>query len=171
MDILNIINAIVVSLGVPAIICAAIYVGRKLQILDDLKGVRDRFAIVESRVGDLWEDKLAPAHSPRQLNEHGRKVLEMSGIKTIIDTKKEKLLKLIKERNVKNPYDAEQVVLEIVRDLPQHCPETIDELKNGAFKSGVGLDGVLFVGGIYLRDLIFPELGFSINDLDKSKTI
>ena len=44
-----------------------------------------------------------------------------------------------------------------------------DQLKQGAFKVGQSIDTVLFIGGLHLRDLIFPELGFSLTDLDKSK--
>ena len=36
MDFLKIMNAIIVSIGFPAIIVAAIYIGRKLQILESL---------------------------------------------------------------------------------------------------------------------------------------
>ena len=37
MDILNIVNTIVVVIGIPTIIGCCIYVGRKLQILDTLE--------------------------------------------------------------------------------------------------------------------------------------
>ncbi|NTW26776.1 MAG: hypothetical protein HGA36_00400 [Candidatus Moranbacteria bacterium] len=53
--------------------------------------------------------------------------------------------------------------------LPKHCPEIVDQLKTGAFKTGAEIDDVLFAGSIYLRNLIFEELGFSLNDLDKKK--
>jgi len=31
------------------------------------------------------------------------------------------------------------------------------------------LGSILFAGSIYLRNLIFPDLGFSLEDLDKPK--
>lgn len=170
MDILNIINAIVVSLGIPTIVGSAIYIGKKLQILEDLKDVRGRFDIVESRVSDLWADRLAPARSPRQLNEQGNKILEESGIKKIVDQKKNYLLQKIQEKNPATAYDAEMIIGTVMKELPRHCPDTLEDLKQGAFQVGADIDGVLFVGSIYLRNLIFKDLGFGLDDLDKSKS-
>ena len=135
----------------------------------DLKDVRERFAVVEDKVKQLIEGKYSLAHSPRQLNQQGEKILQTSGIKEIIEERKNDLLKLVKEKKASNAYDAEVVVLSIVQELPKHYPNIIDKLKDGAFKSGVEMDGLLFVGGIYLRNLIFAELGFPLTDLDKPK--
>ena len=117
----------------------------------------------------LAADEVAPAHSPRKLNARGEKVLSGSGIKEIIDENKSGLLALVKEKNVNNPYDAEQYVLQVVSELKKDTL-IIERLKKGAFSVGADIDTVLFVGGIYLRDLIFPELGFFVTDLDKPKT-
>ena len=170
MDILNTINAIIVSLGIPTIIGALIYIGMKLQILKDLEPIRERFAVVESKVNDLWQDRVAPAHSPRQLNPLGREILEKSGIKEIVDNKKEELLKIIKGKNLKNAYDTEAEILSVMNDLPKHCPDVIEKLKTGAYQTGSSISNVLLVGGIYLRDIIFPDLGFKVEELDKPKT-
>ena len=45
-----------------------------------------------------------------------------------------------------------------------NCPEIIDELKQESFIVGQSIDTVLFIGGLYLRNLIFLELGFSLID-------
>ncbi len=169
MDILNTINAIIVGIGIPTIIGATIYIGKKLQILDDLAPIRERFAVIESRVNDLWQDRVAPAHSPRQLNERGNSILEKSGIKEIVDSKKETLLGIIRKKGATNPYDAEAIILSVMADLPNHCPDVIEKLKTGAFNSGASMNDVLLVGGIYLRNLTFPELGFKVEELDKPK--
>ena len=139
------------------------------EIKPNLTNIRERFAGVESKVDVLWKDKYAPAESPRQLNEKGQRVLEESGIKQIIDQKKEKLLSLVKEKNPQNSYDAEKQIEAIVMELPKHCPEVISELKTGAFNAGVNIADVLFIGGIHLRNLIFEDLGFKLDDLDKQK--
>ena len=140
------------------------------EIKPGLKDVRERFGKTEDRVETLWKDKFAPARSPRQLNDRGKNVLEVSGIKEIIDQKKEDLLKIVKDNNIDNPYDAEQAILSVVSELPKHCPDVIDKIKDGAFRAGVDIEGVLFVGGLYLRNLIFKkDLGFDLLDLDKPK--
>ena len=41
MDVLQWVNAAVVAIGVPALVVALVHIGRKLQVLDDLKGTSD----------------------------------------------------------------------------------------------------------------------------------
>ena len=156
-------------LVVVAIVALFIVFKHTKPIRTSLGEIREKFFVVESRVSDLWKDKLAPASSPRQLNQRGKDILEQSGIKGIIASKKEKILSLVKEKSPKNAFDAEQILLDIVMDLPKHCPEMIDELKNGAFKVGADTSALLFVASISLRDGILLELGFKPEDLDKSK--
>lgn len=140
------------------------------KIFDNTDSISKDVSEMKPKVDILWQDKVAPARSPRQLNERGNDILIKSGIKEIIDEKKEILLDIIKRKDLKNPYDAEQAIHQIMNELPLHCPDIVDKLKNGAFKTGVDTGTVLFVGGIYLRNMIFPDLGFSIIDLDKPKT-
>ena len=174
------IQNIITTIGIPAIILVLIYIGRKLQVLDTVEtklntletkveGMYERFIRVEERVSTLWKDEIAPAHSPRQLNKKGLDILNESGIKDIIDENREKLLAEIKVLNPTNAYDAEQAALTVVSELPTYCPDVILRLKDGAFRVGQGTETVLLVGGFYLRDLIFPTLGFSLTDLDKPK--
>jgi len=166
MDILD----IILSIGIPTIVIALIYIGRKLQVLDDVektvKSMYERFIKVEERVDTLWKDEVAPAHSPRKLNDYGNRILTESGIKEIINEKKEKLLGLVREKDAKNAYDAERAVLSVVEHLPEHCPDVVERLKAGAYKTGASVATVLLVGGLYLRDLIFSELGFSPEEID-----
>ncbi|MEK7390709.1 MAG: hypothetical protein AAB635_01055 [Patescibacteria group bacterium] len=166
------IQNIIVSVGIPAIVIALIYIGRKLQVLDSVErtveSIRDRFIIVEERVKTLWKDEVATAHSPRRLNERGNNILGGSGIKEIIEAKKDGFLTILKTMGLKNPYDAEQCTLQIVNELKKDT-DIVEKLKTGAFSVEADIDTVLLVGGLHLRDLIFPELGFSLDDLDKPK--
>ncbi len=132
-----------------------------------LSEIREKFFVVESRVSDLWKDKIAPSHSPRQLNDRGEQILRTSGIKQIVDEKKDELLQLVKNKNVTNAYDAEMAINAVMLDLPRHCPDIVERLKQGAFEAGVEINTVLFAGSIYLRNLIFPDLNLSLEDLDK----
>ena len=143
----------------------------KVDILwTDIKDIKPKVDDMCPKVDILWADRVAPAHSPRRLNDYGNKILTESGIKEIIKEKKPKLLELVKAEKATNVYDAEMAVLSVVKKLPEHCPDVIDKLKTGAFNAGASLDTVLLVGGLYLRDLVFPELGFSVEDLDRPKT-
>lgn len=138
------------------------------EIKPDLKNIRERFGTIEDRVNTLWKDKYAPATSPRKLNIEGEKILEESGIKEIIESKKDFLLEKILESKPATAYDAESCIAQVVDRLPELCPDIIEDLKNGAFRVGQSIDVVLFVGSIYLRDIIFKDLGFSIKDIDKN---
>lgn len=142
---------------------------RTILMQDDLRDMKPKVDDMFPKVDILWKDKVAPAHSPRNLNDYGITILNSSGIKEVIEEKKSVLLTLVKTLDAKNAYDAEQAVLSVVKELPKHCPDVIDRLKAGAFKTGANLDTVLLVGGIYLRDLIFPNLGFSVEEIDKHK--
>ncbi len=151
-------------------------VSKRIDIMEpDLKSLnekfsnfRERFAVLEDRMSILWKDETAPTRSPRKLNEKGNNILFKSGIKEVIDQKKEELFKLVRSKNIGNPYDAEEYVLQIVADLKKDSV-LVEGLKTGAYSVGASIDTVLFVGGIYLRDQIFPELGFSVDQIDLHK--
>jgi|SRR3989344_2507817 len=141
-----------------------------IRIMNTTDRIADDVADMKPKVKVLWEDKYSTAHSPRQLNDRGIEILEESGIKAIVDRKKDDLLKIIKESNPTNPYDAEKDIMLVMKDLPKHCPDIVEDLKTGAFKMGITIDVVLFVGSIYLRNMIFKDLGFDLADLDKPST-
>lgn len=136
------------------------------KIEPSLQEVRERFIKVEDRVETLWRDKLAPAASPRQLNERGRSILESSGVKDVINGMSADFLTTLRSKNPATAYDAESLILDIVSNLPKTNPELLPKLKDGAFRTGVDIDALLFVAGIHLRDLIFKDLGFDLTDID-----
>lgn len=169
-------SAIFTLVGLPAVLVALIYIGRKLQTLDhiqkiiieklepELQGVKERFIVVEDRTETMWKDRLATAHSPRQLNERGTKILSESGIKDIVDQKRAWLTQQVKAKHPANAYDAEQSIEDVMKALPQSCPDLIPSLKDGAFRAGADIDAVLYVGSLYLRNKIFEELGYILKE-------
>jgi len=136
----------------------------------DLKDIKPKVDDMFPKVDILWRDRITPSRSPRRLNARGNAILNGSGIKAIIDAKKAQLLQLVRTKNVSNAYDAENTILEVVKELPLHYPDIISDLKNGAFRVGASIDEVLLVGGIYLRDIIFSDLGFSLDNVDRPGT-
>lgn len=158
-----------ILLGVIALLFGVVVYFTK-KIFDNTDSISKDVSEMKPKLEILWQDKFAPAHSPRQLNDRGKDVLDKSGIKEIIEEKKPKLLELVKAKETKNPYDAEKAIEDVMRQLPIHCPDVMDRLKDGAFKTGSDLGSILFVGSIYLRNQIFSELGFFLTDLDKSNS-
>ncbi len=181
--IFQVLNIIVVIVGIPLIVSLLMEMNKKLLLLDRLndaisndiqpavKDLHMRLSVMEAgEAKTFWKDEVAPAGCPRQLNIRGKKILKDSGIKEIIDAKKYDLLIVVKNKHLTNPYDAEQSILSTVSEL-KHDPVIVEKLKTGAFNVGADIDTVLLVGGVYLRDLIFTELGFSFVDLDKTTTV
>lgn len=139
-------------------------------IVRDLKDIKPKVDDMFPKVDVLWKDRVAPSYSPRQLNERGNLILEKSGIKEIVDEKKDDLIQTVRGSNISTAYDAEETILSVMENFPTLFPDITEKLKVGAFNTGSSISDVLLVGGIYLRNLIFPELGFKIDDLDRPRT-
>jgi hypothetical protein len=91
-------------------------------------------------------------------------ILHRSGIKEIVEAKEAMFFDLVKEGVPTNAYGAGKAIKRVMMDLPKHCPDMVDTLKNGAFSVGVDMDAVLYVGSIHLRNRIFPKLGFKLDE-------
>ena len=155
-----------ILLGVIALLFSIIVYFTK-KIFDNTDSISKDVSEIKPKVEILWLDFSTTSHSPRQLNQKGLDILNTSGVKEIIEEKQDELLRLVRQRNISNPYDAERTITDIVSKLPEYCPDVVDKLKKGAFESGVDIGTALFVGSIHLRNRIFPTLGFSLDDLDK----
>ncbi|MCB9805602.1 hypothetical protein H6775_00410 [Candidatus Nomurabacteria bacterium] len=139
-------------------------------IKESIGDFKDRFISLENKMEILWKDEIAPARSPSQLNDRGKVLLNESGIKDIVDDKKDELVQLVKEKNTNSPYDAKVAIEYVMSQLPKHFPDVIDKLKNGAFETGSDIESILFASSIYLRNQIFKKLRFSVTDLDDDKS-
>lgn len=109
---------------------------------------------------------LAESNSPRQLNSEGRKVLESSGINTVVDDRFDYIVEQVRKRGPQNPYQAEQAILSVVNDFVND-PVLKDAIEEGAFRSGYLVPSVLFVGGLYIRDRVLEALGMRVDDIDQ----
>lgn len=128
-----------------------------------VEDMRERLSTVEERTEKFWKNTFAEQQSPRKLNELGKKILDESGIKEVIEANEAELHEMVREEGADNPYDAERVIEEITKEIPEQFPETLDELKTNAYYLGESLDAVLYVGSLYLRDRLFPKMGFSVS--------
>jgi hypothetical protein len=175
MPVLDVINAVVVSLGIPTIVGVLIVIGRKLEVLDsvkkeidnnlrpDLKDVRERMAALEGRASGLFH-----SHSPIHLTSKGTDVLEGSGLKKYIDTNKDMLVGACAELgNFETPYDVQQSAFDFMEEYP--FPEEVENsMKEYAFNQGTSLEAVRRIAAIYFRDLCLESQGFHVEDLNGS---
>jgi hypothetical protein len=135
-------------------------------IADELKQLRTDLSVRIDNLADLSiQNRLSEAHSPRQLNDAGKKVLNDSGINTVVDDKFEYIVNKVKSKNPENAYQAEQAILDAVEHLIDD-PAIKDAVENGAFQSGQPIAAVLYVGGLYIRDRVLETIGFEIKDID-----
>ncbi|HEY9583248.1 MAG TPA: hypothetical protein VJK09_03015 [Candidatus Paceibacterota bacterium] len=142
------------------------------RMFDSVEKLIDRVDLIYRDVSDIrpkvelmWRNYGAVADSPRQLNERGQKILSESGIEEIVNEQEDFLLEEIKKQDIQNPYDAERTVERVMADLPKLRPDLLDKLKLGAYRAGEDTDTVLYIGAIYLRNKVFPALGFPTTDI------
>lgn len=166
--------------GIFVFIAALVYLGRKFQILDTLndgfKKFIENFEKLEKDISDIGnrvskiEGKLfglATSTSPLRLTPLGIEILQNSGILDIAKTKREELMKQIKEKSPKTAYDVQEITKSLFENLKLN-PEEETRLKNYAFQKGITLKDILYTGAIYFRDIALEEIGFKIEDLDKT---
>lgn len=174
----DIINKIIIIIGIPSIIGGCIYIGRKLQILDDLKEDVNNLdklskcstnAIVEiqthlSGKGFAINHTLAySANSPIQLTDYGEMLMKESGFTDIIKNqeKRDYLVKLVKDKNPTTNYDIQDYSMNTMKELAQKNDTVVVPLKEYAFKEGLTLEIILNSAGIVLRDEVMKELQFN----------
>lgn len=173
MTALEWVNTVVVALGLPTVLGAFLYVGRKLQMLDsmkheiddnirpDLKDVRERLATWEGKNAGLYQ-----AQSPISLTDQGREYLYKSGLRDFVDENKDGLMQQVEhEQTMQSPYDVQQIAFEFFDELD--LPDSVEKrAKTFAFNHGISMDSLRRIGGIYFRDLCLAEHNFKADDLE-----
>ncbi len=66
-------------------------------------------------------------------------ILHRSGIKEIVEAKEAMFFDLVKEGVPTNAYGAGKAIKRVMMDLPKHCPDMVDTLKNADFRSLITL--------------------------------
>lgn len=135
-------------------------------IQPDLKDVREKVSGMVPQIDKLWQQVFTQSNSPITLNEKGKNLLEKSKIKNLIDKNKQTLCDIIKKKNPQTAYDVQELAKKVIPSIIVD-PKNFKDIKNKAFELGVGVEDILFVGSIYLRDIALKECGFKFEDLDK----
>jgi hypothetical protein len=124
-----------------------------------------RFTGIETDIGWLKETmselliraenvptKLFKNGSPVSLTAAGYHVLQRSGLKSYIDTKKQTLLEALKPGALSDPYDVQRHAFRLFAELS--FEEAVGQhLKSFAYNNGISTDLLRRVGAIYLRDI------------------
>lgn len=159
-------------------------VGKKFQVLDDLKEkidkIDDSVGRMTDKLGGLGERiskiegkifGVAISTSPISLTPLGQELVQHSGILDMLKPKKDGLIQTVKKKNPQTAYD----VQEFVRNLFSAeglslTEEELNKLKDHAFSKGVGLNDILYAASIYFRDVALGELKFKPEDLDSKNS-
>ncbi|MFA6097540.1 MAG: hypothetical protein WC788_08025 [Candidatus Paceibacterota bacterium] len=167
----------IVGLGIPTIIVASVYIGRKLQILDDLKKHSDSTSkfcmsatnsIVEvqthlASTGFVINNRLAyESGSPLKLTDWGESLMEKSGFSGIMSDKikRDYLVKLVRAKDPKTNYDIQQYSMDLMSELAEVNDPVAIPLKEYSYKEGLNLEIILNSAGLVLRDEVMKELKF-----------
>ncbi len=173
MDWIQIINGLIVIIGIPTIAGVLISTGKKLNTLElieedlkdnvrpDLKEIREKFFAFEGKMNGVFK-----AHSPISLTTKGIEFLNKSGVKEYIDENLNIFLSLCANKKPTNAYDIQKFAFEFFGELkfPQEFEE---KLKTYAFEQGEGVDTMRRVGAIYFRDLCLSHNKIDSTELDK----
>lgn len=176
MNWLIIINGLVVAIGIPTIIGALIFIGRKLQILDsietdlkdnlrpDVKDVRERLSSLEGKYAGFMQTA-----SPVALTPAGSSLLEASGLKKYIDDNFESNLfpACTSGKEIKNAYDVQKCAFSFFEDhvFPTQVEE---EMKTAAYNQGADMSVLRRIGAIYFRDKCLEKLSMNPKDIDET---
>ncbi len=139
------------------------------RILDKTDKISEDISDIKPKVEILWAMQFVSSKSPLTLNGMGASILSGSGVKEIVDEFAPQLVEEIKEKNPQNAYQVQERAREVMLNM-KNKTEMLPQLEVGAFNTGTDVDTVLFVGSVYLRDLVLPKFNFKLEDIDDKKS-
>src|SRR5260221_7527984 len=102
---------IIITIGFPSIVVSLIYIGRKLQILDDLQHTIGRMKLNLKIIGDFltrnhseFNPTELQGYSPLQLTEEGKRFIHNIGFSRIFEKHKEEFFGCIDNEQPKLKY-------------------------------------------------------------------
>ncbi len=137
------------------------YAGYRFSALDiSVKWIKESITKLEGRM-----DNAFGSASPIKLLPRGIEVLETSGLKKYINNNKQNLItKCDFKKGLVNQYDIQERAFECFDKLNLGTFE--QKLKDASYKYGMSLETIKRIGGIYFRDILLSENGFTPEDLD-----
>ena len=177
-QILKIWPLIVAFLGIVWFLIKAGFDFKNLKVsVEDLKKssklTEDKVSTIHGMLIAVLPDKsafleeVAPGNSPRMINEKGYALLTNKGLIAIAEEAKEEVLKIAKENSPQNAYDAQEEIVNQFWIWIQQRTDYLNTIKNVAYEENTAPFIIAQLISIYLRDQLFPILGFEVRDTDK----
>jgi hypothetical protein len=151
---------------IAALIGVAWYSGSRFSALDtSVSWIKDSITKLEGRM-----DNAFASGSPVKLLSKGVEILNESGMKDYIESRKKDLVEKCEfnKKGLTNQYDIQEKSFECFDKLD--FGSFNEKLKETSFKYGMSIETIRRIGGIYFRDILLSENGFTPEDLDKPKT-
>lgn len=154
---------VIVFIGVSSVILGLIYIGRKLQILDDLKITTHKIKGNVKVIGDfLARDNKnfnvteLQAYSPLKLTEVGEKFIDTVGFKDVFEKNKTDFFQCIEGEKPKLKYDVEIASIKSISML--YDKEYMNFLKVLFYNQpSRSMENTAPTLGIYIRDKYLAE--------------
>lgn len=154
---------IVTTIGIVAVFTAFLYIGRKLQILDDLKITTNKIKVNIKVVSDFLtrnHSKFNPAElqafSPLQLTKEGKTLIEDIGFNNVFGKHKHDFFQFIDSENPKLKYDVEVAAIKSLSAL--YDKDFMSFLKVFFYNNpNRTLQDTAPTLGIYIRDMYLAE--------------
>jgi hypothetical protein len=149
---------VILTIGIVSIIGAFIYIGRKLQILDDLKETMDKAkhnikficdSLTQSKI--KFDPTYLRAFSPLQLTDKGIEIINAVEFNKIFNENKPDFINFINSENPKTRYDTELSSIKSIVSL--FDKEYFYPVKKYLYENP-GLDerSMRTILGVYVRD-------------------
>lgn len=160
MTILN----LIIAIGIPAIVGSLIYIGRKLQVLDDLKQTMEKMKINLKVACDsliqlnLIDGNKLQTYSPIKITDIGEEYLKKIGFDKIFAEYSQDFFDSIKSERPQTDYDIENAAIRSIYalfDKPYFNPIK-DYLYNNPKEDRKEM---MSVAGIYVRDKYLEKKG------------
>ena len=119
---MEIVNSIVTLIGIPAVVVSLIYIGRKIQVLDDMQKTIEKIknnvkvmsdSLIQSELSDFDGGRLQ-AYSPIQVTDEGQQYLEEVGFIEIFMEHEDDFFEFIEDEEPETDYDIENAAIKSV---------------------------------------------------------
>ena len=152
------INAVIVAVGVPAIVGALIYIGKKLQLLQSLDTSTEKIKHNITVIGNYltrhhikFDPRELRALSPLNLTDVGKKFIEDIGFSNVFEKNKDNFFVFIDGENPKLKYDVEAASIKSIYTL--YDQPYMEFLKVFFYNNpDRNLENTVSTLGVYIRD-------------------
>jgi len=154
---------VIITIGVASVFGGLIYIGKKLQILDDLKTTTDKIKTNVKVVSDFltrnhenFRPEEIQGYSPLKLTSDGEKFVIDTGFAKVFEEHKSDFFRFIDNESPKVKYDVENASIKSIYAL--YDKEYMSFLKNYFYNNPKrNLSDTAPTLGVYVRDKYLSE--------------